>query len=342
MNRFYLWGISFEYLIFKDISEEKLLDLIEIIKKISEENIIFISNIFSSYKNKNIETLLKIIPSNIIYSRENNNFNIYLLFINKKNNKFLFSQIDNFWFLLENKKLKILALNGLKFNKLWFKEQTKEIYDYLSYIINNYWFEYNSICRARNYIEDILTNYKEFNIIRDNFFENNLILKNFPAWTWIGCILDSNYKHSASFLLLKSNFIDNITIYNNEIQCEASNYWPKFSRWKLLKSKIDNNDILFVSWTSAVNSNWESIYIDDIDKNILFTLKSLQNLLYNAWMDFNNLKTAFVYLKYKKYRDNFRRIYKENWFTFDYIETYWDICRDDFLFEIEAIAIKKY
>lgn len=342
---FALGWIDFIFEIKRDINKENLLKLFLEIEeyKLERDLILVNSYIFTSYKNnKYINKFVKENRVNLIYSRENNKFNIQLLFL-KNNNNLFYNEIKNNWINIKNNNVNLLFLNWITFNIWDFWKQTEKTYKLLFKESKDFWYKKENFIKAWNFIEDILIRYKDFNSIRDKHFLKEDIIWNFPAWTGIDCLLPSQIKHSSSYFFLK-DLSKNIEIesVNSNLQCEAYDYWPKFSRAKLIKSKIDNNDILFISWTAAVDKNWKSIYTDDIEENIKYTFNSIENLLKKAWMNFDNIVSAFIYIKHKNYYKTFLDIYNNSNFNFSYIYNFCDICRDDFLFEIECIAVKKY
>ncbi len=341
-NTFYLAWIEFSLFTFNSIIENDITKIIIKVEKILQEYFLINSYIFTNYQsNKNISDFSNKYNSNLIFSRHKNFFNLQIWCV-KKTDLYKIEKND-YWINIQNQYIKMFFINSLKSEmKTNFIDQTNDIYVKLFSIIDKYWYLNQDIIKARNYIQDILIHYKNFNIIRDNFFKERLILSNYSAWTWIDCILPSNIKHLSNYFLLHS-FTKDITIstISSDLQCEANNYWPKFSRWKLITSFIDKNKILFISWTAAVGKNWKSLFIDDIDKNIEYTFKSIENLLSKISMDWNDIISAFIYIKKESFYDNFIKIYKKNNFNFPYIYTFCDICRDDFLFEIECIAVKK-
>jgi hypothetical protein len=67
-------------------------------------------------------------------------------------------------------------------------------------------------------------------------------------------------------------------------------------------------------------------------------MNTVWSLLYEASMNFNDIKSSFVYLKKIEYLSNFVDLYEKNKWNFPYIYTVCDVCRDDWLFEFECIA----
>jgi len=345
MYSYKLWWLEFTFKIYNNIIESKVKSTFKEIDLFIKENNLFLVNsyIFTCYTNNQyIKKFCDSHQNNLIYSRDDNKFNIQLLFV-KYNNNFEIIKYNNneIWINFDTDYANILFLNWVTYNDKDFKLQTEHAYETLFTKYKELWYKNENFIKAWNFIEDVLINYWDFNKIRNNFFEVNWITWMYPAWTWIDCSLPWNIKHSSSYFLLKSkNKNISIKTLNSELQCEAYEYWPKFSRAKLISSKIDNNNILFISWTAAVNNRWESIFIDDIEENIKYTFKSFENLLNQAWMTFDNLVSSFIYIKDKKFESTFLKVYKDNNFIFPYIYNFCDVCRDDFLFEIEWIAVK--
>lgn len=342
---FSIWWIKFLYKTYRDIKEENISNLFNELELFIQDNNCFLINsyIFTSYKdNQDINKFIQWNRVNLIYSKEENNFNIQLFYC-YRDNKNSFEKLSNFWINIKNDFVQLLFLNDITFDNWDFKHQTEEMYKLIFKESKRFWYNKYDFIKAWNFIEDILLVYKDFNEVRDKHFLKEKIKKDYPAGTWIDCLLPLDIQHSSSYFFLKdiSNKMEIISL-NNDLQCEAYDYWPKFSRAKLIKSKIDNNDVLFISWTAAVDNEGNSIYTNDIEKNIQYTFKSIQNLLEKAWMSFENIASSFVYLKKKDYYNCFLDVYKKNKFQFPYIYNFCNICREDFLFEIEIVAVKKY
>lgn len=298
------------------------------------------SYIFTSYIwNQNIIQFSQKYHSNLIYSREENLFNLQIFAI-KKSNSCIFNQTQSGVYI-QNEYGKMLFINALlSLQKADFKTQTKDIYTQLFQKVDEYGFVNANIIKARNYIQDVLVYYKEFNEVRDDFFQNRLLFWDYPAGTGIDCLLPWNTLHLSDYFLFHSEHPDiKVSTISSDVQCEAKKYWPKFSRAKLISSNYDKNDVLFVSGTAAVWKTGESLFTHDIEKNIEYTFLSLQNVLSKASMNTSHIVSAFIYIKDQSFYKNFIEFYQKNNYTFHYIYTFCDICRDDFLFEIECIAV---
>lgn len=348
MQKFLLWNSNFLFETYINVEKEDVQDLFNKIEyKILNKNLTLVNAyIFTSYDLDIVDKFVYDYNINLIFSREDNKFNIQIIYLENDNESSISLIKESWkihWINIKNELVNTLYVNNFYIKIGSFEEQTSYIYNNLFNLYKELWYTNNDFIKAWNFIPEILENYDDFNIERNKQFKKEWIISNYPAWTWIDCILKQNIKHLANFLFIKT-LTNDIVIENisSKLQCDAECYWPKFSRAKLIKSKLDKNDILFISWTAAVDESGNSIFTENIEENIKYTFKSIENLLSQAQMNFDNIVSSFVYIKNKKYYDIFLEIYRENNCKFPYIYNFCDICRDDFLFEIECIAVKSY
>jgi len=130
--------------------------------------------------------------------------------------------------------------------------------------------------------------------------------------------------------------------FKTKKQCEAASYGPKFSRAKSLRFVPDRVDKLFVSGTAAVGEDGSTLFPDDIEKNIAFTTGTVFDLLQEASMDWSNVKTCFVYLKKPEFLADFEAFYAKNGLDFPYVYNFCNVCREDWLFEMECLAARNF
>lgn len=342
-----IWDINEKVLVIKDIDDEDFLDLFKRIEqKIKKQNQIIINiYIFAYNKNEQFSNIKKTYPANIIYGKELNKVQLQVFTTNIDNIRkyeYLYHNGYCVWLYLSTGMKHFLYYDGLTFGDNGFAEQCMSNYEFVFNRLYEFGFESKHIVKFWNFIDNILDRYKSFNEVRDIYFKNNWILWDYPAGTGIDCKSNGNYlMNSALFTVKSEDGSVNISSMKSVLQCDAVDYGPKFSRAKIVDFKYDNMRKIYISGTASVDNEWNSIYTDDINKNIWYTMECVGHLLEKAGMKFDNIVSAFVYLKKFDYYKNFLDYYEQSRLWFPFIYTFCDICRDDFLFEIECIAVWK-
>lgn len=234
-------------------------------------------------------------------------------------------------------------LGGLKSEKhLSPYEQTLSILNQADEILNSVNLKYDNTIRTWFYLDEILEWYNDFNKARTLFFnKHNIFNKLVPASTGI-----SGKNETGSALSLELNAVKpknstfTIERVSSPLQCSAENYGSSFSR--AVKFSDGDFSFLTVSGTASINEKGETIYIDDIKKQIEQSFRVLMAIMESKKFKAEDMVRAYAYCKDKKYYRDF----------LDYISSYSDlplsiicaenkICRQDLLFEIEMDFIQK-
>lgn len=204
-----------------------------------------------------------------------------------------------------------------------------------------------NIVRTWIYFPRILHWYKRFNKIRAKFFkELGLISGNktyLPASTGIqgkGRPKEEIFLDMIAFIPKKKH-IGSASIMRSNRQNEARKYGATFSRG--VEVKTGNSSLLHISGTASINPKGETIYLHDEQGQIMETLINIGALLATKKARLNDIVLTAAYCKNKKTYEVFRDVTK--YFGLDYIPfipVYADVCRNELLFEIDAIAVKQY
>jgi len=208
-------------------------------------------------------------------------------------------------------------------------EKTIQTHDMTMLNIGRTWF----------YNRNLLNWYGAFNKVRTNFYSEKGILSNFiPASTCIcgSSPLDSVLISSAISIKPKnSNVI--VKEVTSPLQCSATNYGSSFSRAVCIINESFQK--ITVSGTASVDKEGNTIYTNDIIKQIDHTIQSVEQILALCNMTFSDTIRAFAYVKNQEHLaiaiDHFK-----SKVDIPVIFTQATICRDDFLFELELDAIK--
>jgi enamine deaminase RidA (YjgF/YER057c/UK114 family) len=189
-------------------------------------------------------------------------------------------------------------------------------------------------------MEDIPVNYQGFNHARNAYFEKNEI-REYPAATGIDAQLADGAQISVGFEAVQSKSGIIKRRIKSQMQCEAKEYGPKFSRAMLLACPKDKTGKLYISGTSSVDRYGNSILLDSPKENVAYVMSCFAHLLEKNKMSLNNIVTAYVYFKNKRMHQEFAKLYREIEWTFPYNPLFVEICRDNFFFEIEGVAISR-
>jgi len=330
----------------------------------------FLNNFFSILEKNNIK-IIKIVYLGDIYSLKANRYliNKYPSIIlgnsekirNKNKNSSIYinaisGKLKQFKYIKNNGKnigayysfpdIKYASIAGLvvsnNHGKNAFYLDTKKIYNKIDAVLSKFGFLPTDIFRFWNLIADISKNYLSFNIARDEYFKKHRIIC-YPAATGIEAGLPDKKRINLSFeaIRIKNKKSRGFIKIKSKRQCESFFYGPKFSRAVLLVFSKDKVRKLFISGTSSVNKEGKSILISEPKKNINYVMNCFEHLLKKNKMTFRNIVMAHVYFKNQEIYRQFKRFYFERKLNFPYNPVFSNICRKDFLFEIEGIAFSK-
>jgi enamine deaminase RidA (YjgF/YER057c/UK114 family) len=205
-------------------------------------------------------------------------------------------------------------------------------------------FEFADVVRTWIYADRILDWYGEFNRARDSFFsERGVYGRYVPASTGIGWTnaLGAKLVLGAFAVRAKSFRSVEFEALPSPLQCPALEYGSSFSRAAEVRTP---------GWTRAVVSGTASIlpgssevaHVGDIDAQIACTMNAVDAIYRSRGMSLEDVSGALVYLKEERYRANW-----EKWldahprYPREHARSIVaDVCRDDWLFEIETDALK--
>lgn len=96
-----------------------------------------------------------------------------------------------------------------------------------------------------------------------------------------------------------------------------------------------------ISGTASIDNHGKTIYIKDPYQQIKRTLLNIKNLLNNVGLDFSDIVCSTCFFKDPSSYKLLKKIIEElNITDFPSINVIANVCRDNLLFEIDAIAVK--
>jgi enamine deaminase RidA (YjgF/YER057c/UK114 family) len=222
--------------------------------------------------------------------------------------------------------------------------QAHSAFTALEHELSNIGMTFSDVVRTWIYADNILDWYSDFNQARNEFFTSRGVYENFvPASTGIGWSNSHGSKLVLGAFAVKAKFPDalKVTALPSPLQCPALEYGSSFSRAAEVRTPSWANVI--VSGTASIKPYSHDVaYIGDIDAQIDCTMKAVEAIYHSRGMTLQDISGALIYLKNDCYRKNWERwldIHKE------YPRKHSraivaDVCRDEWLFEIESNALK--
>ncbi len=221
-------------------------------------------------------------------------------------------------------------------------EQASSVFVELEKIFAEEGMAFADVVRTWLYIDRVCEWYNEFNAARSAFFETRKVFETFlPASTGIGCgNLDGAALVAGAIAMKPKREGVRAEIVESPLQAPAMAYKSSFSRAAEIITPETRQ--LFISGTASIKPNSHEVaYVGDIVKQIDCTMNAVLAILESRGYGWKDVERAIVYLKNPEYRDAWRAWLARNDLPVDFAaETVCDVCRDEWLFEIEADALK--
>lgn len=221
-------------------------------------------------------------------------------------------------------------------------EQATSVFAELEGVLAEDGMAFADVVRTWLYIDRVCEWYNEFNAARSAFFEARRVFETFlPASTGIGCgNLDGAALVAGAIAMKPKRAGVRAEIVESPLQAPAMAYKSSFSR----AAEIVTPDArqLFISGTASIKpDSHEVAYVGDVVKQIDCTMNAVLAILESRGYGWGDVDRAIVYLKNPEYRIAWRDWLARNGLAADFAaETVCDVCRDEWLFEIEADAVK--
>lgn len=220
-----------------------------------------------------------------------------------------------------------------------FLQEARGVYGAVDDILSQHDFSPKDIYRSWNFLSRITRTYAPFNQARNEYFSRHSI-EQYPAATGIEAGLSNGKSFMLGLEAIQGRGI-NVETVSSDLQCEACDYGPKFSRAVRVSSPEDSLEKLYISGTSSVNIQGTSILQDDPEENVKYVLLCVQHLLEKNKMSLQNIVTSYLYFKNDVVYGHFLRLYTKEGWSFPYNPVFTEICRDNFIFEMECLAANK-
>lgn len=223
-------------------------------------------------------------------------------------------------------------------------KETQETLEFLNRTLMEHNWNFKDVCRTWFYLTDILNWYNEFNQTRNTFFTesgliNHISNPNLPASTGIQgqnirdgwCTLD--------LLAVKPlpNKPLHISRLNNSGQNEAPEYGSAFSRG--MSVTTESSKYAFISGTASIDEYGKSIHTGDFEQQVIETVEKVKTLLQPINFTLDDICQGTVFVKRQQDVDAYNKISAQLGLDrLPMVCVLADVCRDELLFEIDAIA----
>jgi enamine deaminase RidA (YjgF/YER057c/UK114 family) len=206
-------------------------------------------------------------------------------------------------------------------------------------------FSFRDVARTWFYLRDILDWYGPFNAVRNAAFRRMGLTGPggdgmIPASTGIEgrnprggwCTLD------VLALQAKGSGRTPMERLHNRKQIEATEYGSAFAR--AMELVLGDARYIFVSGTASIDDHGRTVHVGDFDTQARYTLEAVAALLDGAGARLSDVCQATAFLANSRDGRSFERIVERSELrAAPLVTTVADICRDELLFEIDAVAV---
>ena len=215
--------------------------------------------------------------------------------------------------------------------------QSQQMIERAEAIMQNNGMDFANVGRTWMWLGEILQWYGDFNKVRNEFFIGKGLIKKgapskMPAST--GISIGPIGKGNCTMDLIATDApIEYLDAGGN--QKSAYEYGSAFSR--ATKIKTPGGMTVYVSGTASIDEVGNTTNLDDADGQIAETIKHVRAVIEQAGCEDDDIVSTIMYCKTPEVEKLFLEKYGDvDW---PYMTAVTDICRDDLLFEIEAIAV---
>ncbi|MHC5037594.1 MAG: RidA family protein [Planctomycetota bacterium] len=202
-------------------------------------------------------------------------------------------------------------------------------------------FHFNQVARTWIYLMRLLDWYGDFNHVRNAFFTERGIgadaERSFPASTGIQGMTDGE-ECSMDLLAVDGPGVVSVPLRRSNRQGSAADYGSSFSR--AMSVQVGGLDLIFVSGTASIDPSGASIHIGDPEGQIHETLQCISDLLASRGAGLKDILLATVFGKTPEILLAYPQVVQAGGLPdFPFVPVVADVCRDELLVEIEAVAV---
>jgi enamine deaminase RidA (YjgF/YER057c/UK114 family) len=273
---------------------------------------------------------------------------------------------DNVWTIYEDKIpcgrgwnrngttfLSLQNIHGLKENQSMDnsrEEQTGQMFDRANKLLHKHGASFQNVVRTQIYISDILDWYEEFNNIRNaKYTEFGLIPTKSDGLVAEQIYLPASTGIQADNPLGTIAVMDILAVikgpdapleimHNTGIKQSAPyRYGSAFSRSTIIREL--NNKCIFLSGTASIDEHGKSLFINNIREQIRKTFEIIDALISKEGASLQDIHHSSVFLKRQEDASIYQEVVNEYGLAdMPSVCVIADICRDELLFEIDALV----
>jgi len=226
-------------------------------------------------------------------------------------------------------------------------EQASSMFENMKRILDSASIDFHSVVRTWFYLSDILEWYDLFNTVRTGKFRSFGLISGsmektnsdaafFPASTGIGGRNPAAAICYGDALAISGKI--QVSMLQGTLQPSAYRYGSAFSRGICVEEEKCRQ--IFVSGTAAIDAAGRSLHPGDADAQALKTLEVIEALIGEKGAKLNDIRSATVYLKKAEHLNICEKhVGKSGLMNLPVIFVVADICRDELLFEMDALAV---
>ncbi len=203
---------------------------------------------------------------------------------------------------------------------------------------------FSDVVRTWFYIDEILSWYDEFNMVRNKLFEERGVFEGVvPASTGVGVANPAGAAVVAEVFAVKAKNSHNVGIsaVASPLQCPAIDYKSSFSR--AVEVILPDHRRLYISGTASIDPAGATAHVGDVENQIALTMEVVAAILESRKMGWADTSRAIAYFKDIENAPLLNRYCRDKRLPHIPIAVaHGDICRDDLLFEIELDAVGKH
>ncbi len=222
---------------------------------------------------------------------------------------------------------------------LSYREQMERVFDGAEEILGREGLSFKDVIRTWIYLAEMERDYDDLNRVRNAFFERAGVTR-IPASTGIqGGVYPRDRGGSMDLYALRTQRPAEVDQMHAGTLNEAWDYGSSFARG--MRVSREDRTVLYLSGTASIDTEGDVVHVGDVEGQIHRMLLNVEELLAGSGAGPNDIIRATTYLKHAEDYDAFRRIYAERGFPADLPHTicHADVCRPDWLVEIEVAAI---
>lgn len=219
-------------------------------------------------------------------------------------------------------------------------QQTTSCFENMETALGKAGMDFSHVVRTWLYLDELLSWYDEFNAARTEFFHQRKVFDGLvPASTGIGASNPAGAALAAAVLAIRPHR-DSVRIQEvaSPLQCSATDYRSSFSR--AVEVDLPGRRWLLISGTASIAPGGESLYRDDVVKQIHLTLDVVEALLASRGMDWRQTVRAVGYFRNIEDLPIFESCCRQRGIPpLPLTPAHAIVCRDDLLFEMELDAL---